>query len=66
MEKRTVTKKGCKGTIYDWHFSVDEENGELRLDDVKVHGESILEVMDEDLIQSAYHEQYHKWINQEA
>lgn len=65
-KERSVIKTGKKGTQYQWLFELDEERGHLRLVDVKVHGESIIEVVDLDLQQKAYNEQFDKWINIEA
>ena len=62
MEKRSVIKTGAKGTEYTYHFTVDVANDQLYLNAVTVKGQDITEVIDNEILQGVYNEQYQQWI----
>ena len=60
---RSVSRVGKEGTRYKYLFEVNEDAGYLALTAVFVENDDITEVVNPEILQGVYDEQYQKWVN---
>lgn len=63
MTRHKIRKTDKNDTVYTFHYEVDTETAHLKITDVTVMGQSILDVYDLTKLQEAYVDLYDRHIN---